>query len=57
MKYYLIKAYADTEYGLKEQRIIINAENLEAAKRKGRDMFPEYHEVGVFELKGGASDA
>lgn len=52
MSKYLVKAYADKEYGLKEQRIIIEAENLEQAKAKAWDRFAEYHEVGVWEHNG-----
>ena len=53
MKKYLVKAYADAEYGLKEQRLIIDAENYDKAQEIAWDRFPDYHEVGVFELKGG----
>lgn len=49
MKVFLIKAYADTEYGLKEQKTFIKAESREEAKRVAWEKFPEYHQVGVFE--------
>ena len=46
---YLVRAYADEEYGLKEQKVIIKAENYAKAKEKAWDMFAEYHEIGVWE--------
>ena len=49
MPRYIVKAYADAEYGLKEQTTSITAENYEAAEHKAFKMFAEYHEIGVWE--------
>lgn len=51
MKIYLVKAYA--EHGLKEQTATLKAENYEKAKSEAWKMFPEYHQVGVFEQEEG----
>lgn len=50
MKNYIVKAYADVEYGLKEQKTNIAAENLEQAKAKAYKMFDECKEIGVWEV-------
>lgn len=49
MKKYLIKAYGDYEYGLKEQKRIITAKNEEEAWIEAWKTFPEYKELGVWE--------
>lgn len=49
MKVFLVVAYKDLEDCLKEQKVHIEAENFEQAKREAWNMFPEYHQVGVFE--------
>ena len=49
MKKYLIKAYRDYEYGLKEQTKIITAKDEEEAWIIAWKTFPEYHEIGVWE--------
>lgn len=48
---YKVKAYADAEYGLKEQTTSITAENYEAAIRQAFNMFAEYKEIGVWEAE------
>ena len=50
MKKYTIVAYADPEYGLKKQETVVMVENHDAAMNKAWRMFPEYHEVGVYEI-------
>ena len=49
MKKYLIKAYGDYEYGLKNQEVVIEAETLGEAREKAWRLFPEYKEIGVWE--------
>lgn len=49
MRAFKIVAYSDSECGLKERRVCIKAENYEQAKRIAWTMFPEYHQIGVFE--------
>ena len=49
MKFFVVKAYADADCGLKEQTAVIKAENREEAMRIAWKMFPEYHQVGAFE--------
>lgn len=46
---YIVKAYANAEYGLKSQTVTITAENYEEAERKAFNMFDEYEEIGVWE--------
>lgn len=48
MAKYEIIAYPDEE-GNKRQSAVIEAKNYEDAIRKAWRMFPEYHEVGVWE--------
>ena len=52
MKKYSVTAYAD-EDGNKRQSAVIEAEDDAQAKIKAWRMFPEHHEVGVWEMKGG----
>lgn len=52
MNKYIVRAYANCEYGLKEQNTIIYAETLEDAKIKAWNEFPEYREIGVWEKEG-----
>ena len=47
MKKYFIKAYG--EEGLKTQTKTITANNEEEAWTKAWRLFPEYHEIGVWE--------
>lgn len=51
MKKYNIVAYAD-EDGNKRQEAVIEAEDYTQAQIKAWNKFPEYHEVGVFEMEG-----
>lgn len=51
MKKYNVTAYPD-EDGNKRQEAIIEAENYTQAQAKAWRMFPEWHEVGVFEMEG-----
>lgn len=46
---YTVVAYADPECGLKKRKVSIEADNHKDAEAKAWDMFPEYHEVGVYE--------
>ena len=48
MKRYLIVAYA--EEGLYRQEAYVYAKDDKAAYDKAWDMFPEYHEVGAYEI-------
>ena len=50
MARYTVIAYPDDGYPRKEA--IITARNERQAWDKAWQMFPEYHEVGVFEMKG-----
>lgn len=50
MKKYNIVAYA--EEGRKRQEAFIEANDYNQAQIKAWNMFPEYHEVGVFEMEG-----
>ena len=52
MKKYFIKAYRDYEFGLKEQTKVITAKDEEEAWIKAWKLFPEYHEIGVYEEEG-----
>ena len=49
MPKYLIKAYADWDYGLKEQTKIITATDEEQAWIQAWKTFPEYKQIGVWE--------
>ena len=49
MKWEVI-AYADPEMGLKKNCAFVWADSREEAERKAWAMFPEYHEIGVFEV-------
>lgn len=51
MKKYKIKAYGDYERRLKQQERIITAEDEEQAWITAWKTFPEYKELGVWELK------
>lgn len=51
MKKYNIVAYAD-EDGNKRQEAVIEAENHTQAQIKAWNMFPQHHEVGVYEVEG-----
>ncbi len=51
MAKYLIKAYGDYEYGLKQQEKIITAKDEEEAWITAWKTFPEYKELGVWEQK------
>lgn len=51
MKKYNIVAYAD-EDGNKRQEAFIEAEDYTQAQEKAWRLYPEYHEVGVFEMEG-----
>ena len=50
MKKYSVKAYGE-EYGLPTKTAIIEAENKEDALKKTCDKFPEYEDVGVWEME------
>ena len=49
MKKYTIVAYPD-EDGYPRKETTVFAENQEKAKALGWRLFPEYHEVGAFEV-------
>lgn len=49
---YRVKAYADAEYGLKEQVATIEARNYKEARETAWHMFHEYHELSVSEVEG-----
>ena len=51
MKKYDVIAYADDE-GNKRQTGVVYAQSHEEAEKKAWHMFPEHHEVGVFECEG-----
>jgi hypothetical protein len=53
MKKYLIKAYGDFEMGLKQQTKVIEAKDEEEAWILAWKTFPEYKELGVWEMKEG----
>jgi hypothetical protein len=57
MAKYLVKAYADWERRLKEQRRIINAENEEEAWTTAWKLFPEYKELQVLKQFDNTFDA
>lgn len=50
MKKYEVVAYPDEE-GNKKQSAIIEAENHTQAQIKAWKMFPEWHEIGVYEAE------
>lgn len=50
MKKYNIVAYADEE-GNKRQEAFIEATDYNQAQIKAWNMFPQHHEVGVFEME------
>lgn len=51
MARYTVIAYAD-EDGYPRKETIITAKDETQAWDKAWQMFPEYHEIGVFEMKG-----
>lgn len=51
MKKYEIIAYADWEYGLNKKTKVITAKDEEEAWIIAWKTFPEYHELGVWELE------
>lgn len=51
MKKYEIVAYPDEE-GNRRQEAEIEANNYQDAFNKAWRMFPEHHEIGVYEKKG-----
>jgi hypothetical protein len=55
MKKYRVVAFPDEE-GNKKERATIEAENHEQAQAKAWRMFPEHHEVGVWEMEGGEEE-
>ena len=50
MKKYLIKAYGDFERRLKQQEKVITAKDEEEAWITAWKTFPEYKELGVWEV-------
>lgn len=52
MKKYNVIAYPD-EDGYPRRETIILANSQAEAQNKAWRLFPEYHEIGVFEMKGG----
>lgn len=51
MKKYIVVAYEDEENKLPKQSKTIEAESELRARIVGWKMFPEYHEIGVFEVE------
>ena len=52
MKKWQIVAYAEHDEGyLPRKEAVVYARDSEEALYKGFRMFPEYHEVGAFEIK------
>ena len=52
MKKWQIVAYAEHDEGyLPRKEAVVYAETHREAETKGFRMFPEYHEVGVFEIE------
>ena len=51
MNEFIVVAYPDPEYGLPKQEKTIIAATLESAKEWAYQLFPEYHEIGVYEKK------
>jgi hypothetical protein len=45
---YTVKAYGEESEGLKTITTTIEADSDREAKKKAWEMFPEYHEVGVW---------
>lgn len=56
MKKYNVVAYPDEE-GNKRKEAVIEAENDSQAKIKAWRMFPEYHEVGVYEVEVASNES
>ena len=51
---YCIVAYAEADEGyLPRQEVEIEAADEDTAYLRARMMFPEYHEIGVYEDEGG----
>ena len=55
MKKYKVIAYPGEE-GSKRQEAVIEAEDDAQAKIKAWKMFPEWHEVGVYEMEGATDE-
>lgn len=55
MKKYNVVAYPDGE-GNKRQEAVIEAADYTQAQIKAWKMFPEYHEIGVFEVEGATDE-
>lgn len=52
MKKYVIVAYPESDEGyLPRQEKIVEARDSEEALYKGWRLFPEYHQVGAFEVE------
>ena len=51
MKKYSVVAYADEE-GNKKQEAVIEAADYTQAQIKAWKMFPEHHEISVYEVEG-----
>ena len=51
IKSWRIVAFPDPEEGLQKKEIIIQAFGRYEAMDKGWRTFPEYHEIGVYEIK------
>lgn len=51
IKKYTVIAYGDYEYGLKRKETTISAKDEEEAWIKAWKTFPEYKEIGVYEVK------
>jgi len=52
MKKWQIVAYAESDEGYSRKEVTVYARDHEEALYKGFRMFPEYHEVGAFEIEG-----
>ena len=50
MKYKIV-AYADSEYGLPKREKTIEAKDWNEAMDKAYKEFPEYHEIGAYEVE------
>ena len=51
MPKFRVVAFGDSEYGMLKKEKVIEASNREEAVRIGWREFPEYHEVGVYEVE------
>ena len=51
IKSWRIVAFPDPEEGLQKKEIIVQAFGRYEAMDKGWRTFPEYHEIGVYEIK------